>query len=103
MGEEEEEEEEGEFRLYSCINNDVKMHCVEFEDDPNGKRSRQNFVKLPLYLRPAIDLLIVSFPKGQTVRKLVEECGQRSESMVTMPEMQEFVKLLHEMQLVKLT
>ena len=96
---ESEADAEEEFRLYSCLLNDVKTHCVEFEDEAKGKN--EGFVKLPMYLRPAIDLLINSYPKGQTVRALVAKCSEHS--VVTLPEIQEFVKLLHEMQLIKLT
>eukprot|EP01083_Nonionella_stella_P065060 170133_1 len=92
-------EEDGEFRLYSCLHNSVDTHCVEFADAP--KNDEHSYIKLPMYLRPVVDVLIRSYPKKQTIKALYDACSE--ESIVTLQEIQELVKLLHEMQLVKVT
>merc|ERR1712107_557932 len=86
--EEEQEEEEEEFRLYSCVNNRIDTHCVEFGSDDASSQS-DKFFKLSVNLRPFMDLLIESFPKKQTIGCLFEKCSDQSD--VTIQEVVEFV------------
>jgi len=90
------EEEQGEFRLYTCINNDVNTHCVEFTDDAKGDNGK--YVKLPMFLRPVVDRLIHAFPEFITLKELVDRC--KEETPVTLPEIEVFLKLLLDMQLI---
>eukprot|EP00483_Globobulimina_turgida_P005615 UN05625 len=91
---EEEEYDDEEFRLYSCIDNDKSRHCVEFMDEENDELNN-SFIKLPMNLRPAIDILINTFPKKQTIKQLFDKSSECC--IITLDEILEFIKLLHDM------
>ncbi len=87
------------FRLYSCVDNDVNTHCVEFEDE--SKNAKKSFIQLPMNLRPVLDALIHAFPKKQSIQDLFDKASE--DCVVSLEEVIEFVKLLNDMQLIKLT
>eukprot|EP01084_Bolivina_argentea_P274750 468381_1 len=91
-------EDNGDFRLYSCVNNDISTHCVEFKDEP---KRNDGFIRLPMNLRPVIDMLINEFPKKIVIKELFNKCSE--ECVIELDEVNEFIKLLYDMQLIKLT
>ncbi len=88
------------FRIYTCTNNPVMEHCVEFQGKDQHREGR-DYSRFPMFLRVAIDVLITAYPKPMPVLEIAKECGA-AEEMLTAKQLIDFVKVLHGMRLVKL-
>ena len=89
------------FRIYTCTNNPVVEHCVEYAGKSEHQKGK-DYNRFPMYLRSAIDLLIRSYPLPMPVLEVAKKCSAEEE-LLTAKQLIEFIKVLHGMRLIKLS
>ena len=87
-------------RLYTCTNNPVSEHCVEFKGKGVHKDGK-DYLRFPQYLRPAMDELIQAYPKPMNILQLAKVSSTQTD--LTPKELIALFEMLHEMRLIKVS